>query len=97
MQTREAQSKRFRPGYTLVEMVVAVALVTLIMVLLAQVFGLATGSMEKHRATSANDQQARTFVSILKGDLCARSFWEVYPFHHSNSTTGPPPTFSPGP
>lgn len=88
MQTREAQSKRFRIGYTLVEMVVAVALVTLIMVLLAQVFGLATGSMEKHRATSANDQQARTFVSILKGDLCARSFWYVYPFYPNMDPAG---------
>lgn len=81
MQTREAQSKQFRLGYTLVEMLVAIGLVMLIMILLAQVFGLATSSMEKHRATSANDQQARTFVSIFKGDLCARSCWYVYPFY----------------
>ena len=91
MLIHNTKNDRPRFGYTLVEMLVSVGLVLLIMVLLSQVFGLATGSMEKHRATSANDQQARTFVSLFKGDLCARSFWYVYPFYPNmdpNDATG---------
>lgn len=87
--TKQRRTSRF--GFTLVEMLVSIALVLIIMVLLAQVFGLAAGTMEKNRATSANDQQARTFVSIFKGDVCARSFRFVYPFSPNHSLTPPPP------
>lgn len=101
--TKQRRASRF--GFTLVEMLVSVALVLIIMVLLAQVFGLAAGSMEKNRATSANDQQARTFVSIFKGDLCGRTFIFVCPFSPDHSLTPPPPpppapqtrVFIPGP
>lgn len=69
-----------RYGFTLVEMLVSVSLVLIIMLLLANVFGLAANTVEKQKGTAENDQQARTFVTIVKGDLCSRSFRFVYPF-----------------
>lgn len=68
-------------GFTLVEMLVAVSLVLLIMLLLAEIFSLAAGSALKQKGTAENDQQARTFTTIIQGDICARSFRKVIPFH----------------
>jgi len=69
-----------RLGFTLVEMMVSVSLVLIIMLLLANVFGLAANTVEKQKGTAENDQQARTFVTIMKGDLCSRTFRFVYPY-----------------
>ena len=69
-----------RLGFTLVEMLVSVTLVLIIMLLLANVFGLAANTVEKQKGTAENDQQTRTFVTILKGDLCSRTFRFVYPY-----------------
>jgi type II secretory pathway pseudopilin PulG len=69
-----------RAGFTLVEMLVAVGLVLLIMLLLANVFSLAASTATKQKGTAENDQQARTFTTIIQGDICARSFRDVIPF-----------------
>ncbi|MDG2388943.1 MAG: prepilin-type N-terminal cleavage/methylation domain-containing protein [Planctomycetaceae bacterium] len=77
-ETRFWNDSRF--GFTLVEMLVSVTLVLIIMLLLANVFGLAANTVEKQKGTAENDQQTRTFVTILKGDLCSRTFRFVYPY-----------------
>ena len=63
-----------RGGFTLVEMLVSVALVLLIMTLFAQAFGIAAGSIKKQRGLAENDQRARSMVTILLGDLKKRTF-----------------------
>lgn len=99
--TRHIQKRsRARSGFTLVELLVAVALVLIIMVLMANVFGLAAKTVEKQQGTAENDQQARTLVTVLKGDLCARTFRVVYAYPSStqyptfDSTANPGPLYS---
>ena len=70
-----------RRGFTLMEMLVAVTIVLLIMLMLAEVFELATGAMVKQKGTAENDQQARMFTTILKEDLNRRTFLDVVPFY----------------
>lgn len=67
-------------GFTLVEMLVAVALVLLMMTLFAQVFQMAGGTITTQRGIAENDQRSRTVQNILKGDLDKRSFRLVMPW-----------------
>lgn len=73
-------SSRVRSGFTLVEMLISVALVLLMMTLFAQVFELATGAMTLQQAISENDQQVRTFITVMRGDLRKRTMRAVTPF-----------------
>ena len=54
------QPMRFgRSGFTLVEMLVSVALVLLMMSLFASIFSMASGSVSTQRGISNHDQKAR--------------------------------------
>lgn len=68
-------------GFTLVEMLVSVALVLLMMSLFATIFQIASGSVSKQRGISQNDQRARSVQTVIKGDLDKRTFRNVIPFH----------------
>jgi prepilin-type N-terminal cleavage/methylation domain-containing protein len=70
----------WRRGFTLVEMLVAVALVMLLMALFAQVFQIAGGSVSTQRGLMENDQRARSVQTLLVGDLRKRTFRKVIPF-----------------
>ncbi len=70
-----------RTGFTLVEMLVSVALVLLMMSMFAAIFQMATGSVSKQRGIAENDQRARTITTILKADIAKRSFQYVQPFY----------------
>lgn len=67
-------------GFTLVEMLVAVALVLLLMSLFAQVFQIAGSSVSTQRGIMENDQRARSVQTLLKGDLDKRTFRYLVPF-----------------
>ncbi len=67
-------------GFTLVEMLVSVALVLLLMTLFAQVFQIAAGSVSTQRGLMENDQRARSVQTVLKGDLEKRTFRKLVPF-----------------
>lgn len=67
-------------GFTLVEMLVAVALVLLMMSLFAQVFQLAGGTITTQRGIAENDQRSRTFQNVIKADLDKRTFRYVMPW-----------------
>lgn len=67
-------------GFTLVEMLVAVALVLLMMSLFAQVFQLAGGTITKQRGIAENDQRSRTFQNVITSDLNNRTFRMVMPW-----------------
>lgn len=63
-----------RTGFTLTEMLVATALVVLIMLLFAQIYGSAIGTMTDQRGLANNDQKARVLTSVLRGDLQKMTF-----------------------
>ncbi len=58
-----------RRGFTLVEQLVAVALVLLLMTLFAQIFATATGALSTQRGLAENDQRARRLQTTLSNDL----------------------------
>jgi prepilin-type N-terminal cleavage/methylation domain-containing protein len=69
-----------RKGFTLIEMLVSVALVLLMMVMFAEIFGLAAESMGLQRAIGDNDQQVRTLTTVIRADLQKRTFRVAAPF-----------------
>jgi type II secretory pathway pseudopilin PulG len=73
-------------GFTLVEMLVSVALVLLMMTMFAQIFQMATGSLSQQKAIAENDQKARMLTTILRGDLEHRTFRDVFPFRSGEDT-----------
>lgn len=79
--TKQKTSRRRQSvGFTLVEMLVAVALVLLMMSLFAQVFQLAGGTITTQRGIAENDQRSRTFQNVIKADLDKRTFRMVMPW-----------------
>ncbi len=79
-------AKLTRPrGFTLLEMLVSVTLVLLIMILMAEVFSMASNTVSKQQGTAENDQQARTFTTIIRSDLERMTMLEVYPFFPRSS------------
>ena len=74
-------------AFTLVEMMIAVALVLLIMTMFAEIFQIATSSLAKQRGLSENDQRARLLNTVIRADLDSRSFREVIPFTSEQDTT----------
>lgn len=73
-------------AFTLVEMMIAVALVLLIMTMFAEIFQIATSSLSKQRGLSENDQRARLLNTIVRADLDKRSFRDVIPFTSNQDT-----------
>jgi prepilin-type N-terminal cleavage/methylation domain-containing protein len=76
-----------RRAFTLVEMLVAVALVLLMMTMFAEIFTLATGSMSKQKGIAELDQRQRMTSTLLRADIQDRTFIKVYPFHPADSST----------
>lgn len=74
-----------RAGFTLVEMMVSVALVLLMMLLFTEIFQILSDSMGTQRGISENDQRERLLVTVLQADIDSRSFQYLLPF--SNNTT----------
>lgn len=79
--------KVWRGGFTLVEMLVAVGLVVLMMSLFAEIFQIATQSMQKQKATGELDQKARVVETVLRADLNSRTFRMLSPFKSGENTT----------
>lgn len=76
-----------RTGFTLVEMIVSVALVLLMMLMFTQIFEILSGSMVTQRGLSENDQRARMLTTIMKADLDNRTFQYLLPFVGQDSDT----------
>lgn len=76
-----------RDAFTLVEMLVAVALVLLMMTMFAQIFQLAGGTITKQRGIAENDQRSRTLQTILKADLDKRTFRLAMPWSSAEDNT----------
>ncbi|NNJ25630.1 prepilin-type N-terminal cleavage/methylation domain-containing protein [Alienimonas chondri] len=78
--TRRLAATANRAGFTLIEMLIATTLVLLMMLLFAQVFGLATETVSTRKGMAANDQKARLLTTRIDNDLSARTFRVVAPF-----------------
>ena len=89
---RSLQPPANRAGFTLVEMLVSVALVLLMMTLFASIFSLATDSVATQRGISQNDQRARALTTIIRSDFAHRT--QRYPLPYS---PGESPATSPTP
>jgi len=81
-----------RQGFTLIEMLVSVALVLLMMTLFASIFSMATDSVSKQRGISQNDQRARSLVTIMRSDFQHRTSRYPLPFYpgEDSSTSSTP-------
>jgi len=62
-------------------MLISVTLVLMMMTLFAQIFGLAGDAMNLQRAIADNDQQVRTFTTVMRADLQKRTFRTLAPYH----------------
>lgn len=69
-----------RSGFTLVEMLVATALVVLMMLLFAQVFQIAANLIGNQKGMAELDQSVRSATILLRGDIDHRTFRVVVPF-----------------
>ncbi|WP_010588026.1 PulJ/GspJ family protein [Schlesneria paludicola] len=74
-------------GFTLIEMLISVALVLVVMLLFTQIFQIATESLSKQRGLAENDQRARMLATIVRNDLAKRTFQDVIPFVNGQDTT----------
>jgi len=78
-----------RPGFTLVEMLVAVALVVLMMTLFATIFQMATRATSLQKSLLENDQRSRLVLSTLRNDINRRTMKLVLPFAANEDVTLP--------
>ena len=83
---RRRRPKNRASGFTLVEMLVSVALVLLMMSMFASVFVMSTESLSKQRGIAENDQRGRLVTTTLRGDLDERTFRDVLPFRANEDT-----------
>ncbi len=83
-----------QPAFTLVELLVSVALVVLLMLMFAEVFQLATGAMSRQRGLAENDQRARSLAIVIRADLDKRTFRNVVPFFPGERADTSPTPFS---
>ncbi|HID23350.1 MAG TPA: prepilin-type N-terminal cleavage/methylation domain-containing protein, partial [Planctomycetaceae bacterium] len=83
-----------RRGFTLVEMLVSVALVVLLMSMFAEIFQLATGAMSTQRGLAENDQRTRSLAAVIRADLDKRTFRNVVPFFPGEEADTSPTRFN---
>lgn len=83
-----------RQGFTLVEMLVSVALVLLMMVLFAEIFQLAAEAMSRAKGMAENDQRVRTLAVLLRSDIESRTFRTVVPFAADEDPLAPDVPFN---
>ena len=77
MTRRLTGGESLRRGFTLVEMLVSTALVMLMMVLFAQIYAAAVGTIREQEGISKNDQKARAISIVLENDLRNRTYREI--------------------
>ncbi|HCO23144.1 prepilin-type N-terminal cleavage/methylation domain-containing protein [Gimesia maris] len=74
-------------GFTLVELLVSVALVLLMMVMFTEIFQIASSSITTQRGLSENDQRARMLTTLIQSDLNKRTFQNLIPYDPAEKAT----------
>jgi competence protein ComGC len=77
--------RRRRRGFTLVEMLVTLALTMIMMYLFATIFQITGNFVTRQKGIGENDQSARILTTVLKTDLQARTMRFLAPFHPNMS------------
>lgn len=78
-----------RAGFTLVEMLISVAIMLLLMTMFAQVFQLAGSTITTQRGMAENDQRSRSIQTLITADLDKRSMRYVMPWTVGEDSTLP--------
>jgi prepilin-type N-terminal cleavage/methylation domain-containing protein len=78
--TQNSFTNSSQRGFTLVEMLVSVALVLLMMTMFTSIFQMATNSVSKQRIIAETDQRSRSLTTILRADFAKRSMRSTFPF-----------------
>jgi prepilin-type N-terminal cleavage/methylation domain-containing protein len=79
---RHPVSRQFATaGFTLIEIMVVLALTLVMMSLFAVIFGMTGTFVTKQKGVGENDQSARILTTVLKTDLQARTMRSLAPFH----------------
>jgi hypothetical protein len=85
MTNRSLPIRRRRPnqtaGFTLVEVLVTLALTMIMMYLFAVIFQITGNFVTRQKGIGENDQSARILTTVLQTDLQARTMQNVAPFH----------------
>jgi Prokaryotic N-terminal methylation motif len=82
---RRRHSRTQSTGFTLIEVLVTLALTMIMMLLFAQIFQIAGNFVTRQKGIGENDQSARILTTVLKTDLEARSMRYLAPFHPNMS------------
>ena len=88
------RAKNHRRGFTLVEMLVAVALVLLMMTMFAQIFQTASDTITIQRGIANNDQKARMLVTVMRADFDKRTMRNMVPFYQNEDPNTSPTNFN---
>src|SRR6202453_3495756 len=78
---RGAASRRLSAGFTLIEVLVVLALTLVMMSMFATIFQMTGTFVTKQKGIGENDQSARILTTVLKTDLEARTMRYLAPFH----------------
>ena len=74
-------------GFTLIEVMIVLALTLVMMSMFAVIFGMTGTFVTKQKGVGENDQSARILTTVLKTDLEARTMRLLAPFHPNMTAT----------
>jgi prepilin-type N-terminal cleavage/methylation domain-containing protein len=83
-----ARPQAVRTGFTLIEVLVVLALTLIMMSVFATIFQQAGTFVTRQKGVGENDQSARILTTVLKTDLEARTMRFLAPFHPNMQTLG---------
>jgi prepilin-type N-terminal cleavage/methylation domain-containing protein len=78
---RHGHGRNVRRGFTLIEVMVVLALTLVMMAAFAQIFSMTGTFVTKQKGIGENDQAARILTTVLKADLQSRTMRFVAPLH----------------
>src|SRR3984885_3662516 len=81
-----ARRSRLASGFTLIEILVVLALTLVMMSMFATIFSMTGTFVTKQKGIGENDQSARILTTVLKTDLEARTMRLLAPFHPNMTT-----------
>jgi Prokaryotic N-terminal methylation motif len=85
-----------RPGFTLIELMVSVALAIIIITLFSTIYSWSMETYSSQKGIRRNDQRSRMLVTVIKGDLNNRTFRDVVPFWPGQTTASATGRYVPG-
>src|SRR5580704_17833189 len=85
---RYGHGRNVRRGFTLIEVMVVLALTLIMMAAFAEIFSMTGTFVTKQKGVGENDQAARILTTVLKADLGNRTMRYVAPFHPNMAALG---------